>query len=329
MSIEINPPMSLHAQSHVMPATHDKGTDGDVIGQMNVAVTKMPSGEHGNRLHAQVTSMQKAEHVQTLANSIATNSSRGSGLAGQSGISNLNLLPSTLSALHVAVNNNIAQSNKTSEKSENSNRSHKIPSQESHEDQHSSENSGESEGYENSFCEIEEIEIEIVSQVEKKRQFEVVYNALVIGEQFSLIKQLKGERRILVVFPVIEAPKQIRLRAQAYLLWFDNSGCECITSFDALIVQTEKVSRSDNKWVSACGYKDRAAYSRWQLKMQSTFSNKVNVSFHIGNTRLLPAVWNDVNVTIFNAFRFWLTLGNQVSLLTVISNKPLVWWNSQ
>lgn len=326
MSIEINPPISLHSQLHSLPEALSKSTHGDVVGQMNVAITKMPSGEHSNRLHSQIPAITKTESMQSLGNTLAANSMRTTGVAGQSAVTNLNLLSTVMSALHVTATN-------TSRRMDNiSNKTYKEhdavfhrPDRDKLSDSKDDENSEEEDTSNvNSAIETPEDHIELVSLNNKDIIFKAIVSALAKGEQFNIIRQLENKRRIIAVFPDEGYSNEIKCDACAYMLWIDSDGFHKIANFLAQIVWADLTKKNNDNWVSACGYKDRATHNRWFLKMQSSYSQEHSVSFQIGSLVLLPGTWKGVYVNIPDAFRFWLKLDNQFSLQTAISRRPLV-----
>lgn len=152
-----------------------------------------------------------------------------------------------------------------------------------------------------------------------------ILDALVSGGRSDILRQLQGSRRIVVVFPFSD-PGEAHCAARAYLLWRDAAGKGQVAGLVARLGWAKPPR--DVNWVMVRSYKDRAANSRWHLRVQATVPGPRGAAIQVGRTPILPGMWTEVRLQIPDAARFWAILGAQFSLQVAISTVPLHRWHN-
>ncbi len=155
--------------------------------------------------------------------------------------------------------------------------------------------------------------------------FDEILDALVNGGRSDVLRQLQGARRIVAVFPFND-PGETHCTARACFLWRDAAGKGQVAGLTARLGWSK--APRDAGWMVVRAYKDRAANSRWRLRVQPTVPGPRGAVIQVGRSPMLPGLWTEVRLHIPDASRFWAILGAQFSLQVVISTVPLHRWHS-
>ncbi|MCF6211501.1 MAG: hypothetical protein L3J88_08095 [Gammaproteobacteria bacterium] len=155
--------------------------------------------------------------------------------------------------------------------------------------------------------------------------FDEILDALVNGGRSDMLRQLQGARRIMAVFPFND-PGEPQCAARACFLWRDAAGKGQVAGLTARLGWSK--APRDAGWMVVRAYKDRAANSRWRLRVQPTVPGPRGAVIQVGRSPMLPGLWTEVRLHIPDASRFWAILGAQFSLQVVISTVPLHRWHS-
>ncbi len=166
--------------------------------------------------------------------------------------------------------------------------------------------------------------IETAPAMQDDALFDEILDALVSGGRSDMLRQLQGARRIVAVFPFSD-PGEPQCAARACFLWRDAAGKGRVAGLAARLGWAKPPHAAG--WMTLRAYKDRAANSRWRLRVQPTVPGPRGAVIQVGRGPVLPGLWTEVRLHIPDASRFWATLGAQFSLQVVISTVPLHRWH--